>query len=177
MRTFRWVLFLLLLLVLQTVIFPRLNLFGIYPDSFLVAVVVVAVTAESTPALLLAGFLGFLQDILSVGIYLNTMIKVMAGLVVANINREFVGDRGRLALGLTALISPAVVLLPSTLPPAILPIPNFIVSFILLCPIMFFTILCATILVHLQTTSTYLSVMYSSVFTKITITNRRKFFI
>ena len=113
MRTFRWVLFLLLLLVLQTVIFPRLNLFGIYPDSFLVAVVVVAVTAESTPALLLAGFLGFLQDILSVGIYLNTMIKVMAGLVVANINREFVGDRGRLALGLTALISPAVVLLES----------------------------------------------------------------
>lgn len=113
MRTFRWALYVLCLLVLQTVIFPRLNLFGIYPDSLLVAVVVFAAIAQRSPALVFAGSLGFLQDILSVGYYINTIIKVVAGLIVANINQEFVGDKSRLALGLTALISPAAVLLES----------------------------------------------------------------
>jgi len=115
MRFFKTVLYILAVLVLQTVVFPRLNFMGVIPDLFLVSVVAFAVLAERTPATnhdgswpvtLFSAFSAFLQDVLSTGIYFNTILKVVIGNVVCSIKERFIGDEYFLAAGMVLIFSP-----------------------------------------------------------------------
>lgn len=115
MRFFKTVLYILAVLVLQTVVFPRLNFMGVIPDLFLVSVVAFAVLAERTPATnhdglwpvtLFSAFSAFLQDVLSTGIYFNTIFKVVIGNLVCSIKEKFIGDEYFLAAGMVLVFTP-----------------------------------------------------------------------
>jgi len=93
-------------LLLQTVVFPRLSVFGAAPDLVLVSVIVFSVLKESSLSAAFAGISGFLQDILSAGIYLNTIIKVAVSALISRIKEEFLGDEYSLALTLVAALTP-----------------------------------------------------------------------
>lgn len=106
MRPVKTAFFILAVIILQTVVFARLNFLGVVPDLILVSVIAFAVTAEHLPANIFSGAIAFLQDLLAGGFYLNTIIKVVAANVVSAVKAGFVGDDYALAAGLTALFTP-----------------------------------------------------------------------
>ncbi|MBN3032642.1 MAG: rod shape-determining protein MreD [Candidatus Saganbacteria bacterium] len=106
MRSLKFGLYLLALFVLQTVVFPRLNLFGVAPDLVLIFVVGCAVTAEPLPANLLAAGCGLFQDLLSAGPYLNLLLKVVIVNAGSAIKEGFAGDELSLSAWLIALFTP-----------------------------------------------------------------------
>ncbi|MBU0630194.1 MAG: rod shape-determining protein MreD [Candidatus Margulisbacteria bacterium] len=102
--------FLLVLLLGQTVLLPFLTFFGAMPDLFLVAVIVYAVMAERGGSTFFAAGAGFLQDLFSSGLYLNTLTKVLVGLLVGGISNEVVGDVRSFAASMVAIITPLVLI-------------------------------------------------------------------
>ena len=108
MRFLKIVLSVLGILLLQTVVFPRLNFFGVMPDLVLVSAIVFAVFEERNPATLFSAGVGFLQDLFSTGGYYNTLIKVVAGNVISNIKDEFAGEEYSFAVTLVAVFTPII---------------------------------------------------------------------
>ena len=111
MRFFKIPLYMLAVVIVQTVIAPRLNFFGVFPDLVLVSVIVFSVLNERTPATVFSAAAGFVQDILSTGIYLNTIVKVLAANVVITLKEEFAGDEYSFAAGMVAAFTPVILLL------------------------------------------------------------------
>lgn len=111
MRYLKILLYLLAVLLLQTVVLPRLNFFGVIPDLFLVSAIVFAVLEERTPATLFSASAGFIQDLFSAGVYFNTIVKIMASNLVSSIKEEFMGDEYQLATVLVVLFTPAILII------------------------------------------------------------------
>lgn len=106
MRTFKLILFLLALLLIQTVLLPFVTFFGAMPDLFLVAVVIYTVQAEKGTSTFFAAGAGFLQDLFSAGFYVNTLSKVVISLLVGGIGDEVVGDARSFSASMVAIITP-----------------------------------------------------------------------
>jgi rod shape-determining protein MreD len=110
MRLLKIGLYALLVLALQTVVFARLNLFGAAPDLILVSVIIFAILAESRSAVIYAAAVGFLQDILSHGIYINMIIKIPVAFLVSNLKEGFAGEEFTFALSAVAVLTPLTLL-------------------------------------------------------------------
>ncbi|MFH1347134.1 MAG: rod shape-determining protein MreD [Candidatus Margulisiibacteriota bacterium] len=108
MRLIKITLYLLAILVLQTVVFARLNFFGAVPDLVLVSVIIFAVLQERSAAILFAAAAGFVQDILSFGVYINVVSKVLASTLVTVIKESYRVDEYSLAAGLVAILTPSL---------------------------------------------------------------------
>ena len=106
MRTFKLVIFLLALLLIQTVLLPFVTFFGAMPDLFLVAVVIYSVMAEKGTSTFFAAGAGFLQDLFSSGLYVNTLAKVLISALVGGIGDEVVGDGRSFSASMVAIITP-----------------------------------------------------------------------
>ena len=106
MRFIKYGLYILAILVLQTVIFPRLNFFGALPDLVLVSVIAGAIAGEALPSNVFAAALALSQDLLAAGPYLNTIIKIIVNNIAGRLHDGFVGDDYALAAGLVALFTP-----------------------------------------------------------------------
>jgi len=106
MRLVKTVGFIIAVLVLQTVVFARLNFLGVMPDLVLVSVIAFAVLGERTPSNLFAAGLALVQDLLSAGLYLNTAIKLVAGNVAGGVKENYSGDDYSLTVSLVALFTP-----------------------------------------------------------------------
>lgn len=112
MRLLKIVLFILLIIILQTVVFARFNLFGAVPDLALVVVIIFAILEENrTKATLFAGVVGLLQDVLSSGIYINTIIKVVVANLDKAMRRSFFGDDYFLSFAAVAVFTPITMLI------------------------------------------------------------------
>lgn len=109
MRLIKLAIFLLFITACQTVILPRLNIFGVIPDLFTVSLIIFAVLQPREPATFFAAASGLIQDILLAGFYINLIVKVLISNLVSSIREEFVGDEKMLAVGLVALISAGLV--------------------------------------------------------------------
>ncbi|KPJ67196.1 hypothetical protein AMJ44_07360 [candidate division WOR-1 bacterium DG_54_3] len=110
MRLLKLVLYALVIIVLQTVVFTRLNLFGVSPDLILVSVIGYAVLEKRQDSALFAAGSGFIQDILSYGIYLHTITRVVACSLVSTIKENFAGGELSLIAGLVAVFTPLVLI-------------------------------------------------------------------
>jgi rod shape-determining protein MreD len=111
MRLLKMVLYALVIIVLQTVIFVRLNFLGVSPDLILVSVIGYAVLGKRQNSILFAAGSGFMQDILSYGIYLHTITRVVACSLVSAIKENFVGNELSLIAGLVAIFTPLVLII------------------------------------------------------------------
>jgi rod shape-determining protein MreD len=98
--------FILAVIILQTVVFARLNFLGVMPDLVLVSVIAFAVLGERTPANFFAAGLALLQDLLSAGIYLNTIIKLVVNNIIGGVKENYSGDEYSLTVSLVALFTP-----------------------------------------------------------------------
>ncbi|MFA6170342.1 MAG: rod shape-determining protein MreD [Candidatus Margulisiibacteriota bacterium] len=106
MRTFKLIIFLLALLLIQTVLLPFVTFFGAMPDLFLVAVVIYAVLSERGTSTIFAAGAGLLQDLFSAGFYVNTLAKVAISVLVGGIGDEVVGDARSFSASMVAIITP-----------------------------------------------------------------------
>ncbi len=106
MRFLKLAVYVVAVIVLQTVVFARLNFLGVVPDLVLVSVVAFAVTGERVPSNLFAAGLAWLQDVLSAGFYLNTIVKLVGNNVIVALKDNYSGDEYSLAAGLLALFTP-----------------------------------------------------------------------
>lgn len=108
MRILKILFYLVVILVLQTVVFARLNFFGIVPDLVLVSVIIFAVLDEKKMAIPFAAAAGVIQDILSFGIYLNTISKVLVATVVGATKESLLGNEYSIVASLVAIFTPVV---------------------------------------------------------------------
>lgn len=108
MRFIKIAFYVLVIIVLQTVIFSRLSYLGVVPDLVLVSVIAFAIREERRPATFFSAAAGFLQDIFSAGIYLNTIIKVLVSNAVSTVKEEFLGDEYSLMASMVAFFTPLV---------------------------------------------------------------------
>lgn len=100
----------MVILVVQTVVLARLNLFGRTPDLVLVSVVIFTVLNEGWGTTLFAGGAGFLQDLLCWGSYFNTISKVVVCSLVRYAQDRFIGNEQSLAWGAVAVLTPAALI-------------------------------------------------------------------
>ena len=107
MKPFKLILFFLVIVVLQTVLFGRLNLWGASPDLMLVSVIVFAVLSLRLSAALMIGFsFGLLQDILSFGVFINVFIKVIVATAVSFLKESFLAQPAVMAFGFLLVLTP-----------------------------------------------------------------------
>jgi rod shape-determining protein MreD len=106
MRLFKIGLYILAVIVFQTVVFARLNFLGVMPDLILVSVVAFAVLADRTPSNIFSAVISGLQDIFSTGIYVNTIIKLAINNIINSVKEGYVGDEYSLTISLVALFTP-----------------------------------------------------------------------
>lgn len=111
MRWLQIILFMLALIVVQTTLLARLNFFGVTPDLVLVAVVIYAVLNPRPFSNVFAAGSGLIQDVLSTGVYINTLVKIILSNIVCNLKENFSGDEYQLILGLVMVSTPAVIVL------------------------------------------------------------------
>ncbi len=100
----------LIAIVLQSVVLPRLTFLGAVPNLILVSIIVFSIVNEKQKPIYFAAALGFLQDILSEGIYLYTITYVIVATILINIKDNFVGNEFRFILGSVAIITPLALL-------------------------------------------------------------------
>jgi rod shape-determining protein MreD len=104
----RWVMFILfvgLLLTLQSAVAPRLALFGLRPDWLLVAVVFFALHARVGDAVLGAWLIGAGADLMSLErLGLMALTYGLAAVLVLSIREYLFRERGRTQFGLTLLV-------------------------------------------------------------------------
>jgi len=111
MRLIKLIAYLVAVLVLQTVVFTRLNLFGVFPDLVLVSVILFAVLEENIPTgIIFSSAAGFLQDVISTGGYFNLFSKTIVNAAVNTIRTNFSGDESALIYGLVAGMGPLNIL-------------------------------------------------------------------
>jgi hypothetical protein len=102
--------YLLIVLVLQTVVFTRLNLFGVSPDLVLVSIVIVAVLDKWQNALSFAAIGAFFQDIFSYGLYINLILKVLMCAVISGLKENLWGGQSSMAVLLVLTCTPLIML-------------------------------------------------------------------
>ena len=106
MRWFLIVFYILFIAVLQTVVFARLSVFGVSPDLILVSVVGFAVLDQKQRSTVIAAGAGFIQDILSFGVYLHTITRVVISSLISAVKESFAGSEYFLAAVFVALFTP-----------------------------------------------------------------------
>jgi len=100
----------LIAIILQSVVLSRLTFLGAAPNLILVSIIVFSVVNEKQKPIYFAAALGFLQDILSEGLYLYTIAYVVVATILINIKDNFVGNEFRFILGSVAIITPLFLL-------------------------------------------------------------------
>jgi len=110
MRFIKYLIYILVVAVFQTVILPKFALLGIVPDLFLVSVIVFSVLKERTTSVLFSAGAGFVQDLLASGLYLNTIIKTLVSGVVNYFKEDFNGDEYSLAAIAVAVATPIIII-------------------------------------------------------------------
>ena len=98
--------YILAVVILQTVVFARLNFLGVMPDLVLVSVIAFAVLDDRLPSNIFSSFISLVQDLLSTGIYVNTIINLVVSNIVNSVKEGYSGDDYSLMLGLVALFTP-----------------------------------------------------------------------
>ncbi|OGC22095.1 hypothetical protein A2291_07100 [candidate division WOR-1 bacterium RIFOXYB2_FULL_42_35] len=111
MRILKLALYILAILLLQTVVFARLNLFGVCPDLVFVSVIVFAVLNKGRRVVLFALPASLLQDVLSLGIYLHTIFNLFVCVILSVVGDGFEGNEFLFAAGFVALFTPVIFLL------------------------------------------------------------------
>jgi rod shape-determining protein MreD len=111
MRFIKIGLYILIILVLQTIVFSRLSFFGAAPDLVLVSVVIFAIRKEREKSNLFAAGSALLQDILSFGIYINTILKLVVSSVIGAVKEGLVSDEATLAAGFVLVFTPLTLFL------------------------------------------------------------------
>jgi rod shape-determining protein MreD len=107
MRFLRLLFIILATLVLQTVVFARLNFFGVVPNLMLVLIVVLAVLEDDpVTSLLLAAVTGLAQDALASGPYINTAGLIAIATLIGVIKQSYSNDEYSFIAGLVALFTP-----------------------------------------------------------------------
>jgi rod shape-determining protein MreD len=107
MRIVKIIVYLVAVLVLQTVILPRLNLFGVFPDLVLVSVILFAVLEpKAADGIVFSAVAGYLQDTLSTGGYFNLFSKTVVNATVNALRANFSGEETALAYGLVVGLVP-----------------------------------------------------------------------
>lgn len=104
------VIYALLMIALQSVVFARLSFFGVSPDLVLVSVISFAVLEKRNRATLFAAGSSFLQDILSFGIYMHTITRVVACSLVSTVKESFAGNGYSLTAGLVVFFTPLILI-------------------------------------------------------------------
>lgn len=97
------------------VVLPRLNIFGVVPDLVLVTVIIYVIKADAGKATLFSALFGFLQDLLSAGAFINTILKVLAAAVIVRVKENYLGDEFSLVLSSVALLSGIYVIIETLL--------------------------------------------------------------
>ncbi len=105
------VIYALLMIILQTVVFARLNFFGISPDLILVSVISFAVLGGRSKATLFAAGSSFVQDVLSFGIYMHTITRVVVCSLVSSVKGSFAGSEYSLTAGLVVFFTPVILII------------------------------------------------------------------
>ncbi len=108
MRFLLLTVYVLLITVLQTVVFSRLQIFGVSPDLFLVSVIIYAVFETGSRSLGVALLFGLIKDLLSFGSYFNAFTKVLVALVINLSKEKFVWNKLLLCLSFVLIISPVL---------------------------------------------------------------------
>ena len=106
MRLFRIGLYLISIIILQSVVFARINLWGVIPDLILVSVIILAVLQKARYAIPIAFGFGFIQDMLSFGVFLNTLTKVAVSAAISILKENFIGSPYTLCLYLVVIFTP-----------------------------------------------------------------------
>lgn len=114
MRIFKLFIYILAIIILQSVFFARLNLWGVSPDLVFVSVVVFAVLNRVRRTVLFAGVASLLQDVLSFGIYIHTITNLLVCMIINFIGDEFEGNEFFFAAGAVVVFTPIVFLLQSS---------------------------------------------------------------
>jgi rod shape-determining protein MreD len=98
---------------MQTVVFSRLHFFGVSPDLILVSIICFAVLERRERAIVFAAGSAFLQDILSFGIYLHTMTRVVISWLANSVKESFAGNEYSLAASFVFLFTPLALVIES----------------------------------------------------------------
>jgi rod shape-determining protein MreD len=106
MQMFFLPLYILVVLVVQTVVFPRLNILGASPDLILVSVILFSILNQRDKSIVFAAGTGILQDILSFGAYINIISKVFVAFIVGMLKESFMGDELQFGLLLVLVFTP-----------------------------------------------------------------------
>lgn len=101
-------LYVLLITVLQTVVFSRLQIFGVSPDLFLVSVIICAALDKGGRSFGFALVLGLIKDLLSFGSYFNVVTKLLVAAMINLSKEKFVWNKFLLCLSFVLVISPAL---------------------------------------------------------------------
>ena len=115
MRLLKIAFYLLIVIVLQTVVFARLGFLGVRPDLILVSVIIYAVINDARSAAMFAALTGLCQDILSFGLYLNMITKVIVSILVSTFKDSFLGDVYSQVATLVAIFTPTLLLVEAVL--------------------------------------------------------------
>ena len=110
MRALYLFLYIMAIIVLQTVIVPSFNFFGVLPDLVLVSAITFSVLQEKSSALFFSAGLGFLQDLLTANWYWNTIVKTFASGVIVNIKEDIFGSEFSFAVWMVIIITPLMIL-------------------------------------------------------------------
>lgn len=102
MKFLKFGLLIVVMLILQTTLLPRLNLWGSVPNLFLIGVVVLAAREKLVASYGLAIAGGLLLDFFSVGPYWQTLALVLAAASTIILKDKFVGDDLELVAGFCA---------------------------------------------------------------------------
>ncbi len=105
--------YIIFVVILQTVVFARLHFFGVSPDLILVSIICFAVLEKEEKAVVFAAGSAFLQDILSFGVYLHTMTRVAVSWLVNSAKESFAGNEYSLAAVFVFLFTPLVLIIES----------------------------------------------------------------
>ncbi|MBI5399146.1 rod shape-determining protein MreD [Candidatus Saganbacteria bacterium] len=106
MRWLKLSLYLLGLVICQTVLLPQLIFFGVIPDVFLISIIVFTVIDHGVEPIFFAFLAGFFQDLSAVGPYFYTMSRTLVAGGAAMVRQSFLGDEQALILALVAFLTP-----------------------------------------------------------------------
>jgi rod shape-determining protein MreD len=100
------VLFILTITVLQTVVFARFCLWGYTPDLILVSVIIFSVLKNARYSLPLSFGLGFLEDLLSAGAFINTLSKTFFSVIIGFLKENYEEQEYPFAAVLVLIFTP-----------------------------------------------------------------------
>ncbi len=106
MRIVKIALYLSCILIIQSVLLGRINIFGGFPDLILTSIIIFSVLLEIESAAIFAFLAAFCVELLSYGIFIGLFSKVLIA-VAANILRDsFWDDKFSLSLCFVAVFTP-----------------------------------------------------------------------